>query len=83
MVFGRKTRFVFHDIPAYFYMQRNSKDHYMQLKLGNVPGLKSRITMFSSQKHCGRHLWQHIIIGCSQFGGLKSLKKFIFKKMFL
>ena len=64
--------FYLYPFTVYFYMQRYSKDHYMQLK--------SRTMIFCWQKHCRSHLWWHVLIGYSHFGGLKSLKKFSFWK---
>ena len=49
---------------TYFNMQRCSKDHHIELKLGDM--------IFCWQKHCRSHLWWHVIIGCSHFGGLKN-----------
>ena len=72
-----------HSFTAYFYMQRSdSKDHYMQLKLEDVLRIDIKNHDVLLQKHWVSHLWWHIIIGYSHFGGLKSLKKFFLKKCF-
>ena len=51
----------FHPFTAYFFMQRYSKDHFMQLKLGNVSTteLKNHYVYSSSQKH---RLWESFMV---------------------
>ena len=70
--------FYLYPFTAYFYMQRSdSKDHHIQLKLGENWNKKQL------QKHWVSHLWWHIIISYSHFGRLKSLKKLFLKNCFV
>ena len=50
--------FYLHPFTAYFYMQRSdSKDHYMQLKLGDVLRIEIKNQDVLLQKNWGSHLW--------------------------
>ena len=84
------SRNIFHQIFTHsqltFLCRGIAKITLCNWNLAIIPRLNWRITMFTvaaKNIDCGSHLWWHIIIGCSQFGGLKSLKKLFFKKMFL
>ena len=84
---GSQSRTIFHLISTHsqptFICRGIAKITIWSWNYKIYSGLISRTMIFCWQKHCRNHLWWHVIIGYSHFGGLNPWQKLFYRKLFL